>query len=183
MVIYLEEDLLVTNTKLVQELHSQEALEKILNKMQPLIKKYIRKLFFMEKEDASQELSLSLIEAVYYIKRYENEAMCFTYFQKAIINKFNYLCKVNIKSSLSNNEFEEIPDDIPYNENFDTIELFIDVQELLKDKNDRQKIIIKCIMFNDLSDSEIALKIGVSRQFVNRVKKKIFIDYFEKSIV
>lgn len=82
MVLIMEE-VICTQIKLVNELHSMDSLEKILISMQPLVRKYIRKLYFMEKDDAFQELNLSLIEAIYHLKFCKNDAMCLAYLKKS----------------------------------------------------------------------------------------------------
>ncbi len=175
----LEEELLANLIKMTKESHSKIALEKIIMKMQPLIKKYARKLYFMDKDDAMQELYLSLLESINNIKKYENDAMCVSYLNKCIVNKYCYLCKMNMKYCQINDEYIEISDDIPYKENFDFIELSADIRDLLKDKNNKQKLIMHYYLFENKSDIEIALKIGVSRQYVNRIKKKFLSEYFE----
>ena len=172
-----EDELLITQIRNTKEQMNNTSLEKILTKMQPLVKKYIRKLYYMEKDDAAQELNLALIEAVHHIQKYENEAMCLTYLQKSVINKYFFLCKLN-KTKHIYSEFSEISDDIPYYQNFEDIELYNDMNELLKNKNEKQNKIIKYVLLDNLSDSEISLKMGISRQYVNRIKKKILKDYF-----
>lgn len=84
---------------------------------------------------------------------------------------------MNIKS-INNFNTKEIAEDIPYNEDFGKIELYIDLKNILKYKNDKQKCIIDYIVSHGLSDREIASNLGVSRQFVNKIKKKILKDYF-----
>ncbi|HKM35261.1 MAG TPA: sigma-70 family RNA polymerase sigma factor [Lachnospiraceae bacterium] len=175
----MEEELLCKNIKLAKERRSKEALGKILIKMQPLVKKYVRKLFFMEKDDAFQELNLALIEAVYHLKSYKNDAMCLKYLQISVINRYNHLCKVNINLCNNNDQFENISEVIPLTEKYNDIEFYIDMNEFLKDKNDRQRNIINYIL-HDFSDREIALKMGISRQFVNREKKRLFTNTYNK---
>lgn len=48
---------------------NSEAMLKLIITMTPLIRKYSKKLFFMEYEDAEQEMVLALIKAV---KKYQN---------------------------------------------------------------------------------------------------------------
>lgn len=172
----MEEILLCTQIKSFKEFHNQDALETIMLKMQPLIRKYIRKLYFIEKDDANQELNLALIESVFKISEYDNEAMCLSYLQKTIYNKYCFLCSQHIKSSHVFNEFKEISDEVPYIEQYNIIELSYDLHRLLEHKNNKQKYIIHCIL-NEFSDNEIALRLGVSRQYINRVKKKILSLY------
>ncbi|WP_310603665.1 sigma-70 family RNA polymerase sigma factor [Anaerosporobacter sp.] len=174
----MDEEFFSTHIKLINELHSSISLEIVLVKMQPLIKKYTKKLYFMEKEDATQELNLALIEAIYHLTSYDNDAMCLTYLQKSVINKYNYLCKANIKRSSLLNEFTEVPDTISDIINYSDVEFFTDINELLKDKNDKEKMIAKYILLHHFGDAEIALRMGLSRQYVNRVKKNIFKEFY-----
>lgn len=162
--------------KSIKDSHDMFKLEQILYKMRPLIRKYAKKLYFMEKDDACQELNIALIEAVYRIKKYDNEYMCISYLQKAVIYKYNYLCKNNFKLQLIDNN-EEINENTPYFADYNTIEFYIDLGNLLKNKNYIQNCIVENLM-NDLSDNEIARKIGVSRQYVNRIKKHILKELY-----
>lgn len=180
----IDQELLTVQIGLVKNSQSKIAVEKILIKMQPLVKKYSRKMFFMEKEDANQELNLAIIEAINHIKKYDNEAMCLTYLQKSVIHKYYYLCKQNINSSfLMQKECEEIFENIPYIENFNNSELSVDIQEFLKNRSDKQKQIIEYIIFYELSDSEISLKMHISRQYVNRIKKKLLEEFYDLKVV
>jgi hypothetical protein len=179
MVFDLEEEPLCTQIVLVNDKHNTYALEKIINKMQPLIKKYVRKLYFMEEDDASQELIIALIEAIYHIKLCNNDAMCLSYLQKSIVHKYYNLCKISIKASETTNEFADTDYSIPYYENYDDVELIIDIQQLLKNETDTKKSIIKYFLFSGYSDTQIATKMHMSRQYINRVKKEFIKEYIE----
>jgi RNA polymerase sigma factor (sigma-70 family) len=159
---------------LVKELNNKKALEEIILEMQPLIRKYVRKLFFMEKEDASQELYIALIEAINHIKKYDNEVMCLSYLCKSIINKYNYLCKKNIKENALIDNFSELNEDIihDFTENYNYIELNIFLDQFVENLNHKQRQIVNYFL-KELSDTEISLKLGVSRQYVNRVRRQL----------
>lgn len=174
----MEDLLLTTQIKLYKEAHNQEALSKIITKMQPLIRKYARKLYFMDKEDAVQEMTLALIECICRIREYNSEVGCLTYIQKSIINRYIFLCKSNIETSQINIMYDDIAEEIPYIECFDEIEISIDLNNLLKDKTEKQKCIMKYIFIDNLSDIEISHKMDMSRQYINRVKKKLLSQYF-----
>lgn len=62
--------------------------EELVEKFQPLIKKYIRILYKDEKEDVHSELVLALWEAVINIKYVENEGQIMSYLCRALHNKF-----------------------------------------------------------------------------------------------
>ena len=52
-------------TSLVKESKSNSiSMSELLVRLKPLIKSYTKKLFFMEKEDAEQEILLAIIKAV-----------------------------------------------------------------------------------------------------------------------
>lgn len=48
----------------------------------------------------------------------------------------------------------------------------------MKNKNYKQKCIIAYIIQDNLSDNEISIKLHVSRQYVNRIKKNIINEYY-----
>ena len=175
----MEHNSLLEQIRNIKVFQNKKELEKVLIKMRPLIRKYAKKLYFMDIEDAEQELNLTLIEAIYQIKQYENVAKCITYLHKSVLSKYYQLSKKNIK----NNEFEsyiqEIFEEIPFSYDYNSIEINIDLQNVLRYCGKNQKFIIENYLFNGLSDIDIASRIGVSRQYVNRIKKEILKSYYE----
>jgi RNA polymerase sigma factor (sigma-70 family) len=170
--IKLEAELLKEQIKKAKESNDKDALLEIIKRMNPLIKKYIRKLYFMDKEDAAQELILSLIEAIYYIKDYNNEAMCITYLKKSIINKYNYLCKKNIREDQFIDYYNDLSEEITYGNEVDEVVFNAFLDELLQKTNIHQKQILTYILKDGLSDIEVSSKMGISRQYVNRVTNR-----------
>lgn len=69
----------------------KERFSELVNKMDPLICKYMRILYKDEKEDVRSELVLALWEAVTKLKYAENEGQCVTYIVNALRNKFHEL--------------------------------------------------------------------------------------------
>lgn len=69
----------------------KERFSELVNKMDPLICKYMRILYKGEKEDVRSELVLALWEAVTKLKYAENEGQCVTYIVNALRNKFHEL--------------------------------------------------------------------------------------------
>lgn len=59
------------------------------------------------------------------------------------------------------------------NSNFSDIIFDIDFTNFLNSLSGKEYDILKMIYINHYSDSEIANKLNLSRQYVNRVKKKI----------
>lgn len=70
-----------------------EALSDIISQMTPLLKKYARKLYCMEYEDALQELYLSLIQCIPYLSKEKGEMKCLKYINITVKHKYYSLCK------------------------------------------------------------------------------------------
>ena len=151
----------------------EEAFKKLLDKFMPLIKKYSKYFGQNEAEDVRQELSLALYESVKKIRDIENEGQIINYFVKTIRHKYAFLYKNHVKR---NEIEEEITDDqnLVYEElSFDDKIFYCDLLQKMEKYSKKQKINIAEIMINDASDIEIAQKLGVSKQYINRIKKKL----------
>lgn len=74
----------------------QEVLQLLIEKFYPLVNSYCRKLFFLEFDDAKQELSLAIVESVRNIPYCETDGQCITYISNAIKFKYCFLCKKNL---------------------------------------------------------------------------------------
>ena len=107
----------------------------VLDFFKPLIESYARKLFFLEKEDAQQEIIIAIIEAIYSITKYENDAKCITYIHNAVKFKFSYLCKKNFKSPPIDETSETELYVRPYFEKYSDIEMFYDMEKYIPSEN------------------------------------------------
>lgn len=67
---------------------NREIFMAIMEKMNPLLQSYIWKLSFMEREDAKQELLLSLLEGVQKIKYVRSEGECINYAKMCIYHTY-----------------------------------------------------------------------------------------------
>ena len=61
-----------------------EAMLKLIERFEPLIKQYCQKLFFMETDDARQELSVAMTEAVNRISDCSTEGGGILYITNAV---------------------------------------------------------------------------------------------------
>ena len=52
--------------------------------------------------------------------------------------------------------------------------------EFAECKSDLQKEIMKCCILEEISDTDIANRLNISRQYVNRCKKRIFKKIIEE---
>lgn len=156
------------------------AISMILNKMRPLIIKYATKMYFMERDDAMQELNIALLEAVIHIKNCEDEASCINYLKMSIIHKYCFLCKQNIKLEQNEDKFSLIPEDkLVYDDLFNATDILFDMKQAILKARGKRKLILKCIIYYQLSDKEISLQLGITRQYINRVRKQFKEQYLQ----
>lgn len=149
---------------------SEDIMLYLLEKLNPLIQSYTKKLFFLEKEDARQELMIAIIEAVQAISKCENDGQCLNYINNAVKFRFANLCKRNIKQEKIHNKYEKELHNIAYFEKYVDIEMEYDLQEKRNSLTKNQKKILDYLLLG-CSDKEISEKLGISRQYINRIKK------------
>lgn len=153
------------------------ALEQLWFQLLPLIKKYAGRSHFMEYDDAYQEYTLTLLEAVNKIQNYDTDGQCLKYIAISIKNKFCFLYKNHCATIV-----HETPNDIiamevrefsgpdPYS---DTI-FWTDICNFIESlPSDTKRTIARLSIIYQKSDAEIASYLGISRQYVNKIKKDI----------
>lgn len=158
----------------------------LLEKMNPLIKKYLYLLYKDEKEDIYSELSLALWEAVEKIYEYDNDGEIVNYLKTALRNKFLELYRNSRKKH--DNEIvmgdglaafdygftETRYDDALTNE---------DMMHFINRFQGERKTIFYYILIHNLSDTKIAERLNLSRQYVNRMRRllrDLLYDYLTK---
>ena len=147
------------------------AQEQIIRRFQPMIRKYAYKCHAMEYEDAQQELTL--LTAIQSIKYIQNEGACICFIQNALKNHFKYLCRISIRHS----EYEQTSESetftsLPVYSDFGFIELNLSLQEYMRSLSSTRQKILSFILSEKYSTSEIADKLHLSVQYINRVKKE-----------
>lgn len=153
---------------------NEKAVERMLEKFQPLIHKYARYFGENEKEDIAQELRIALYEAVIKIENVENEVAATNYIVRSIKHRFGQLYKKQLQIRDMEDAFLE-DFDVGYDElSYENSVFYVDLVDKLKQCSKKQRFIIYEILNHDASDGEIAERLGVSKQYVNRIKKKIF---------
>lgn len=164
---------------LIKNIHKdKEQFYNLVIKMNPLINKYMRILYKDEKEDVRSELVLALWEAVTKLQYVENEGQCITYISNALRNKFYELYRNSRK--VHDNRFVsgmEVMDTTIFEEpEYDNVVVENDLKRYLSEYTGLRYQIYKSILFENLSDYEIAIKCGVTRQYVNRLKRQLYLD-------
>lgn len=155
---------------------NQEKMNQLIREFDPLIKNYCKKLYFCEKEDAQQELTLAIIEAVRRMISCESEGGCIMYISNAVKYKYISLCKKNIIKE----NIEDVYSDVQLeqvNKEFDdysVVDLEYDYRKILNNLSEKKKNILS-YMEKGYSDRQISEIMNISRQYVNRVRKEIVI--------
>ncbi|HBA67823.1 MAG TPA: hypothetical protein DCZ40_00470 [Lachnospiraceae bacterium] len=152
----------------------------ITARMTPLVRKYAAKLHCMEYDDAIQELYLSLLESLRYIDTAQSEGRCVRYMETCVVNRYRTLCKHYLSDPQTENldNFEmtlSAPE--PYDDSQTDIDYYIRTLPSTGYKHQ----ILSLFFYEDLNDNEIASRLHLSRQYVNRVKKKLIRDYFSQN--
>lgn len=153
----------------------QNEFGELLQKFMPLINKYARLLYKDEQEDMKSELSLALWESINKMKYYDNEEKCIAYIKKSIFIKYLELYR---KSRLYFDHIEILEDKFfeSYNSESNTyseIEISNDLNHIISKYSGQTYNIFYSILFEQLSDSEIARKYNISRQYSNRKRREL----------
>lgn len=164
---------------IIQECHegNQNAKEELLVRMSPLLKSYASKIHFLDFEDALQEFYAELLASIPYLKTIKTEAQCIQYMNCVIRNRYYKLCKKYLKhpiiESISSYETTlESPSAI--DDSYYDVEAYIN----LFSSSSIQHKILSYIFYDDKNDKEIAELLGVTRQYVNRMRRKLIKNYF-----
>lgn len=142
----------------------------VLEKMTPLVKSYAKKIFFIERSDAEQELYLAIIESIKMMPKCETDGQCLTYINNAVKFKFAALCKKNIKREQVEDLYKKDLDEEAYFDKYEEVEILCDLQRKANFMGKKEQEILKYLI-EGYSDSEIGKKMGMSRQYINRIKK------------
>lgn len=144
----------------------------ILERMEPLLKSYAAKTHCMEKEDAMQEYAMAILEALPYLGKEKSEGECIRYLQTVVSNRYKRLCKTILSRPVAENfdscDFS-LESSNPYDDTCLAFQMYI---EQFPKREFRYQIVSR-FFYEDKKDTEIANELGLSRQYVNRVKKEI----------
>lgn len=168
---------------------NKESFFELIERFSPLIKKYVKLLYRNECEDVYSEMVLTLCEAVHHMKYYENEGQVITYISVALKNKFHLLYRKSMYEQKYviqiNRDIEDEPIQIDEQK---IIEYACDIDILLNKFSNRRRNIYHMMIKDRYSDRQIATYTGVSRQYINRLRKELsreigYINMFYKNVI
>ena len=159
----------------IQAKNDSKYMQSFLCIMEPLVKSYAKKIFFLDWDDATQELNLAIIEAVKTIATCEDDYQCLKFITNSVKYKFAHLCKRNLKKEKYECAYMDNEGDLQesYRADYSSVELAFDLKNITLKMTSNQRDILKYLILG-WSDSEIASFLHFSRQYVNREKKKIY---------
>lgn len=157
--------------KLLKAKNDSKVMEALIMDFFPLIRKYVKKLYFIEQADAEQELVLAFIRAVKGMNIHNSEGEVIKYLENAVYFCYCNLCKDNINKNKYRNLFQFNNLNIAYIDKFQDVEFCIDIKNNIE-LTMQNKIVLSKLL-EGFSDTEIAETLNVSRQYINRMKKKI----------
>ena len=156
----------------------KSANAEILERMEPLIKGYASRIHCMDRDDATQELYLTLLKTLPYLNSKNfSEGECVRYMQTAIDNRYRALCRYHL-SEPEKEDFDSCSLTLQTDDPFD--ETLYDVTTYIQSfpAQSTEYKILSLFFYHYKTDSEIAEILHISRQYVNRLKKKLLKNYF-----
>lgn len=173
---------------LIQRIQTdKDAFQELVDKMEPLIKKYIRMLYKDEREDVRSEMILALWEAVTRIEYCEKDGECINFLCTALKNRFYELYRKSRKEH-DHQLFIENEDGIDINDinkeesitDINNVIFNIDIETFLKEYAGKKQEIFRMIISENKSDAEIAEIFSVTRQYINRLRRELYKEILDR---
>lgn len=166
---------IIDNVRNVKK-HNNKAFEELLILMNPAIKRYCHMLYNTDSEDAYQEFAFALWKSILELHFIENEGQIVTYLNNCL--RYKYLELWRKQNSIKEAETaypDEVLDAYATNNIYGIPEQVICsilLKNLLSHHHGRKRLIWQYIS-DGYNDSEIAKKIGVSRQYVHKLHQEL----------
>ena len=156
----------------------EKYFEELLCCYGPLIKKLTRNLYYLEREDCEQELSTALYIAAKRIVSMKNDSQCTAYLARALRYAFYKLYQQSAVAKRIQERkivFEMTNNTENGKSEIDETLFRMELEEQLAKISEKQAEILREIVLG-YCDQEIADNLHCSRQYVNRVKKRLSPD-------
>lgn len=160
-------------SKLIYDIKKdKEKFGLLIEKFDPLIKKYVRLLYKDDKEDVYAELVAALWESVCNMEYYYDDGQITNYFIRALRNKFLELYRISKKKHDNTSDIDEFDLNkiVGYVNAYDDLLILNDLNKMRHKLSNRKRKIFDLIFYEGYSDKEVATELGISRQYVHRVR-------------
>lgn len=164
--------------ELIEEIRKDKnQFYKLINKFEPLIKKYSKLLFKDDEEDTRAEFLLALWEAVKEMEYYRSDAKIVKYLSDALKWRFYELYRKSRKQHDKEND-EMLEEDnkrlIYIEEEYHNVAFQKDIMDFINTYSGTKKKIFVLIMKENMSDAEIASTLNLSRQYIHRLRRRLY---------
>ena len=160
-------------SKLIYDIKKdKEKFGLLIEKFDPLIKKYVRLLYKDDKEDVYAELVAALWESVCNMEYYYDDGQITNYFIRALRNKYLELYRISKKKHDNTSDIDEFDLNkiVGYVNAYDDLLILNDLNKMRHKLSNRKRKIFDLIFYEGYSDKEVATELGISRQYVHRVR-------------
>ena len=164
---------------------NEESMNLIMKQFHPLINKYAKLLMYKfgyEYDDAYSDMVYEFIKMIYVIPLskfdHDTDVFLLTYIKKSVVHSYLYYGEKVIGESNCNLQKIHEYNDIPCNGISDLI-LIQDMKAIL---TSQEFAIIYLYIYDDISIADIANRLKISRQYVNKIKNiayKKMIEYLK----
>ena len=165
---------MVEITELIEEIkEDKNKFTLLLQRFDPLIKKYTRLLYKDEEEEMYAEFTAALWEAVCNIQFYNSDGQIVRYLSTAIKNKYFELYKKSRKhnDNIINMEDKELEYKKSLDNSYDEIEIAEGINKIKSQLVGKKRQIFELVFLKEYSDAEVASELNISRQYVHRIRK------------
>lgn len=148
--------------------------------MTPLVKSYTAKIHFMEYEDAVQEFYIALLKCIPKLSSDKTSAESIKYMEIAVKNICRRLCKkyLDLNKKMEIGSLTEATVSKKGSADLNDVEFFTTIDSFKK-KDIKKWMVIQLSLKQHMNDAEIARCLGVSRQYINFLRKSVAKEYKE----
>lgn len=153
---------------------NSQQMEILLRKFEPLVRKYARRIHKLEIDDAMQEMSLAFLQLIRKmdLSKFSGpdaDKLFLAYLRRAMETRFLDIVKQQENTIII--AFDEVANQDQEDESL-SLEDRLELREMLGGLTDVQQKVIIAKYLDGYSDAEIAARLHISRQAVNRAKNR-----------
>ena len=151
---------------------NSKVMEEIYKKMYPLLAAEASKTHFMEYDDAMQEYCFALFLALRQVRELATEAQALAYCKTVVRHHFCKLYRSYVRKGKAEYAEEELPERICHDGEIERILLETALRRELQGFTEKKRNILAKLYLSGETETAVAQKYAVSRQYVNRLKRE-----------